>query len=280
MTKQAIPRMISILIGALAVALLVTASASAAGKPIVTGGGGATTLTELWSAGSVNPNGASTEYQWEYGKTSALGSSTPAKTLTGTTPVNVETWIPALAPNTQYWFRLSATNQYGTTVGTTYSEWTGRWSDYEGKGLAFPQPVVSKGTFTISVPKFGVTITCVENGSGTIGSPGGEDAITLSLTNCQTAGNPKCNPAPMKLNVRGNLTTDGLDVHFNHNECSLFDMSFSEVIFKPTFGSPKVELSMTLTGQATFGGPVTLTSSSKWSLSGFGTGIKFDWHEH
>ncbi len=70
--------------------------------------------------GQVNPNGAETKYQFEYGTTTSYGTKVPATAEsvgTGTTNVAVSKAISGLKGGTIYHYRVSATNAYGTTVG-------------------------------------------------------------------------------------------------------------------------------------------------------------------
>lgn len=72
--------------------------------------------------GSVNPNGDSTSYWFEYGTSqslsSILGSTIHAVVAgSGTSPVNVSTVLPGLAANTSYSYRLVTMNTNGTVRG-------------------------------------------------------------------------------------------------------------------------------------------------------------------
>jgi hypothetical protein len=67
--------------------------------------------------GIVHPQGAATTYVFEYGLTTEYGSSapaTPADAGEGITQVPVSQKITGLKPETEYHFRLSATNSTGT----------------------------------------------------------------------------------------------------------------------------------------------------------------------
>lgn len=97
-----------------------TAPASAAASPpsATTGspsGGGPS--SEMLT-GTVNPNGQSTTYYFQYGPTTSYGTQTsPASAGSGSTPVAVHTEIFGLTPNATYHYRLVATNPSGTTNG-------------------------------------------------------------------------------------------------------------------------------------------------------------------
>lgn len=68
--------------------------------------------------GSVNPNGGSTTYYFEYGNTASYGSKTNnANAGLGTSAVSVNSSITGLSPNTTYHFRVVATNNGGINSG-------------------------------------------------------------------------------------------------------------------------------------------------------------------
>ena len=72
--------------------------------------------------GTVNPNGATTTYWYEYGQITGLGFKTSAYLIgSGYVNLNTPAYITGLAPNTNYYFRLSAKNVFGTVNGTIYS---------------------------------------------------------------------------------------------------------------------------------------------------------------
>ncbi|HXR31316.1 MAG TPA: hypothetical protein VN752_09270 [Solirubrobacterales bacterium] len=66
--------------------------------------------------GTVDPRHSATGYVFEYGTTPALGSSTaPVSIGGGTAPITVSQVVNGLSKDTDYWFRLVATNLVGTT---------------------------------------------------------------------------------------------------------------------------------------------------------------------
>src|SRR3989344_2867901 len=71
--------------------------------------------------GTVNPNGEITTYWYEYGETTALGLKTAAYLLgSGYTTIYTPAYITGLRSNTNYYFKLSAKNIFGTVHGATY----------------------------------------------------------------------------------------------------------------------------------------------------------------
>ena len=98
--------------------LLKPTVATQAADPVV-----ATTATVN---GSVNPNGAATTYHFDYGTTTAYGSSTPdASAGSATSGVAASADLTGLAASTTYHFRLVATNAAGTTTGSDLTFTTG-----------------------------------------------------------------------------------------------------------------------------------------------------------
>jgi len=108
--------------------------------------------------GSVNPNGSSTTYYFEYGTTTDYGSTTTSTDAgTGTTSVSVSADLTGLSEGTTYHFRLAATNSVGTSYGDdkTFTALT--------QISVFHQSPTHKSDFTTnSTP---VTISGMGNGS-------------------------------------------------------------------------------------------------------------------
>ena len=76
---------------------------------------------------TIDPNGAETTYQFEYGRTRSFGSRTPDRTLAeGETGVDVTETLAGLQPFRRYYFRLVATNSAGTSRSQTRSLVTAR----------------------------------------------------------------------------------------------------------------------------------------------------------
>jgi len=73
--------------------------------------------------GTVNPNDLSTTVLFEYGSTTAYGSQLTAdqSPVTGTSAVSVSANLTGLSDNTEYHYRVVATNNVGTTYGADQS---------------------------------------------------------------------------------------------------------------------------------------------------------------
>jgi hypothetical protein len=99
-------------------ALACTAPAASAAAPAVTTGGAAVGPTTATFTGTVDPQGRSTTYYFEYGTTSAFGAQTPpVRAGSGNAAVTAAASVANLADFTVYHYRLVATNRDGTQPG-------------------------------------------------------------------------------------------------------------------------------------------------------------------
>jgi hypothetical protein len=77
------------------------------------------TQLRAWLHATVDPNGCTTSYQFEYGKTTAYGHRTPIVHVgSGTSPISAQEAIGGLLPNTKYHFRLVAYSGTGKAFGS------------------------------------------------------------------------------------------------------------------------------------------------------------------
>ena len=94
---------------------LTTASAV---PTVVTSSAGSVSTEAATLNGTVNPNGASTTYYFQYGKTSSYGLFTaPMGAGSGSNETSAGIYIVGLNSNTMYHYRLVAYNGLGTTYG-------------------------------------------------------------------------------------------------------------------------------------------------------------------
>jgi len=85
----------------------------------VTGAASAVAPTGATLNGSVNPNGRSTSWHFEYGTSTSYGSATAAQNAgSGASPVNVAAAVSGLTTGRTYHFRLVATSDGGTSHGS------------------------------------------------------------------------------------------------------------------------------------------------------------------
>jgi hypothetical protein len=102
----------------LAVALGAAAAAPAATPSAVTGAVTGFGTSSATVTGTVNPNGETTTWFFEYGKTTGYGSQTgSASAGSGTASASVSATITGLSPGTTYHYRFVATNGSGTARG-------------------------------------------------------------------------------------------------------------------------------------------------------------------
>jgi phosphodiesterase/alkaline phosphatase D-like protein len=88
----------------------------------VTGSASSIGLTSAKLNGTVTPNGQAATWFFEYGTTTRYGSRTATKSVgTGTRAVKVAASLTRLRTSTTYHYRLVATNDSGTSVGTNRS---------------------------------------------------------------------------------------------------------------------------------------------------------------
>jgi phosphodiesterase/alkaline phosphatase D-like protein len=147
-------RTFALLLSATAAAsvLVVTSVAVAASSPTVATGthSGVTDMSAVLH-GTINPNGSSTAYYFEWGLTTAYGvTSAEHSAGRGTKPVSVSVAATALIPGTVYHYRLVAANGAGSASG----------ADRTFKTAGNPPPGVSTGPAT-QVGKNSVTLTGV-----------------------------------------------------------------------------------------------------------------------
>jgi hypothetical protein len=109
--------------------------------------------------GTVNANGASTAVTFEYGLTTAYGTTVPGvpATVTGNTVTPVTAAIAGLTYNTTYHFRVDGVNSYGTTNGTDMTFTT----------LGQPPTVVTTAATSISATAATLNGTVNANGAST-----------------------------------------------------------------------------------------------------------------
>ncbi len=107
----------------------------------VTGGASGVSVASATVAGTVDPHDWDTSYTFQYGTSTAYGSSWPTVlvdlgALEGPQPVVVN--IPGLLPNTTYHYRLIASNAGGTTYG---ADMTFTTSEYASQTIVEPPAI-------------------------------------------------------------------------------------------------------------------------------------------
>jgi phosphodiesterase/alkaline phosphatase D-like protein len=100
-----------------------TGSTRTAGAPMLVSSNRAIpTDTTVVLTGATTPNGASTNYWYEYGPTSALGSKTTSQSVgSGYVSIKTPAYIVGLTKDTSYYYRLVAENRLGKVVGDVFT---------------------------------------------------------------------------------------------------------------------------------------------------------------
>jgi hypothetical protein len=136
-------------------AVLAGVAVAAASPSVVTGDTTSIHQTSATLHGTVNPNGSSTTYFFQWGLTNGYGDT--GRTFSagsGTTARSVADSIGGLTPGTTYHYRLVATNQFGTTTG----------ADRRFTTAGPPPPGVATGPAT-ALSSTGATLTGTVNPS-------------------------------------------------------------------------------------------------------------------
>jgi hypothetical protein len=95
-----------------------TTNSSQSPPAVVTGAAGSISQTSATLSGTVDPNGLATTYRFDYGTTTAYGSTTGvASAGSGSSPVAVSAGLLFLKPETTYHYRLRASNSAGSASG-------------------------------------------------------------------------------------------------------------------------------------------------------------------
>lgn len=215
-----------VLPAACAVALLLAVSppaALAAGEPTAsTGNATAITPTSATLHGTVNPEGQTTSYHFEYGTTTSYGSQTPTTDAgSGSADVAVLAAIGSLAPATTYHYRLVATNPSGTTLGSDVSfrtpkppapaVTTGRASAITLTSAKLTGTVNPEGLATSYVFLFG-TSTAYGNQTAPASAGSGTKAVPVSFALGSLTPNTTYHYRLVATSANG--TTSGHDVSF------------------------------------------------------------------
>lgn len=284
MSRASLGRAALMIASVLTALALYSSAAYASGPPIVTVGAASNlTLNTANLNGTVDSNGASTTYKFEYGKSKLYGSSTTVKTIkSGSAPVSEV--LVGLEPLTTYHFRVSATNSFGTTVSEDVQfEMMLRWK-VNGKPLSEAGPTEYLGkeqTFKV-VGKVIVTpveITC-EVDPGNVSRGVLEDHLTLHLKGCVTIINgnaaKKCAPPDTELTFNSVFAVGGTQALTLGASCPIgpkVDLSGAGFGVGPR--AEQVGQSVALSASLPAHSGLTMIYTSEWKVTGANEGLPF-----
>lgn len=159
---------------ATAAVLGATATAAPVAPSVTTGTATAVSTTAETLLGTVNPSGTATRYYFEYGTTTAYGSTTPSQSAgSGASPVSEAASLSGVTPGTVYHYRIVAVSAGGTVDGADETFTAGGVSSVHvlgHEGFVSPGDVIG-----IQIGCFGGVTTCagtftVTSGSTQVGS--------------------------------------------------------------------------------------------------------------
>src|SRR3954470_272437 len=119
----------------------------AAAPAVTTGPAEEVTITSATVTGTVNPNGSATTYHVEYGTSSAYGLVTPDRNAgAGNEPLGVRVALSGLTADTDYHYRLVATNGNGQAAGSDVTLHTAPRPKPPGAATGKPRPIGATAT--------------------------------------------------------------------------------------------------------------------------------------
>jgi tripartite motif-containing protein 71 len=243
----------------------------------------------------VNPEGAATSYQFEYGTSQAYGSLAPAapKSIgSGSTPVKVAETLAGLKPATTYYYRVVATSGETTTYGEDRhfatpalpSDPSAKWR-IAGKSLgelgASEASFSVSGSFTIAIPSYGnMLFNCTESGTGKIsGAQSLEEKLTLNCTVAGTSCKREFKLGTWTGTLSGGLTPEPKNIIFEGCPFEGLKVTFSLPATIPVdVGTEAVKLPVSASFTGAFGThPIYYTSVSTWEgASYFGQSFGYE----
>ncbi len=200
---------------------VIAAAAGSTGAPAATTGSASqVTSTTAIVSGSVDPDGASTSYVFDYGTTSALGQSTPSSSAgAGTDAVTVTAQLSGLTPDSTYDVALVATNAAGTTVGATETFSTAQSSCVSQQQVVSDDSTVdaaAHATLAAAQGTGGATVAQDEQQLSSDESVAATDAAALAVAQQQATDVPSAaspDPTITSLPTAGDVVRQGQRVY-------------------------------------------------------------------
>ena len=178
---------------------------------LTTGSATSITSNSATLGGKVNPNGLATTAQFDYGLTTAYGS-TASVTLSpnnGTTDQIVSAAISGLSPGTTYHYRLSATNSQSSSTGNDAQFQTLKLDQTITVTTPAPATAVYNTQFTVAATassgltvtySSGIPLVCTNVNSGATFTMVSVSGSGTCIVQYDQAGNPNYNAAPRVTN--------------------------------------------------------------------------------
>jgi hypothetical protein len=286
MSKFGFGRIALLAVSMFATLAIFSPAAFAAGAPIVTAGAASNlSLNTATLNGTVDPNGASTTYKFEYGKSKLYGKSTTVRSQSKAGAVSEI--ATGLEPLTTYHFRVSATNSFGTTVSEDKQfemllawRWAGKFlSEAPSQPVEFETYIGPfSGTAAIK-GKIGLTtveILCSNEGGPGLRADGAlESEYKLPLVGCTTILNgkaaPACKPQEQSfvLSLNGFFGVVGNQQLTLGKECAIGSkIDFTGGGFAIGAMAEQVDLPISLTGYIPTQTGLTISFTGTWILEG------------
>jgi phosphodiesterase/alkaline phosphatase D-like protein len=242
---------------------------------VTTGEATSIDFTSVRLNGSVNPNGSVTTYRFEYGTTTAYGSSTPNTNAgSGTSALGVNTSVTGLTSGTPYHYRLRATNSAGTAFGadqtfTTQSSSLPDVTTGEATSIGFTSvrlngSVNPNGRATTYCFEYGTTSAY---GSCTPNTSAGSGTSTLTV-NTSVTGLVNETPYHYRLKATNSVgTAFGADRTFTTHRPSCEGCHEDEVVLSGVTYGPDTDCECIAATSITIGSDVTIESGAKVTFS-------------
>jgi hypothetical protein len=166
--------------------------------------------------GTVNPNGASTSYRFEYGTSTSYGAGTPpADAGAGTRSTGVSARISGLEPGKRYHYRIVATNSVGTTRGNDHS-FVAATTATGATLVADRSTVTYGGTVTLTGKLSGSKVSGVGVRLQTTSFPfSAPFADARRAVRSSSSGTYRFTLGPLRITTRALVVVDGLPPFFS-----------------------------------------------------------------
>ena len=278
--------LVAAVLGAL---FILPSSAFAAGAPTsvsLSDPGAAWQPNSIPLSGSANPNGASTTLYFEYKAKGATGYTVGGSQAIGggTSVVKAEKKVAGLTARTNYTYRVTATNTFGSTQSGTWARNMPYWITNNKTGTA---SFSASGSATVTFA-FGSgtvdTLKCSATGNGNLGHiEGKEDSYHVAFAGCalfDQSGKEMCKPtANPWLDFNGGFWSEATSLGLEFPESCFYERFTIPLTTPFVVGVPfekyQVTQPVTLTNTVNAGPTVTISISTGWSMTGADAGHLF-----